>query len=118
MPDLRQEGTLTAWLEHDHRDWFTNDDTYNFGPFDGGIGVTFSAVKRAPYRLDLQVDGALERSFSIATKAKPAKSPSGRWGVHIGLTWGRGMVRLYVNGKLAKSIAREDGKDITGGQLH
>ena len=77
-------------------DWATNDKKYRIAPV-SVKGITLSVVKNADRTLDVTLTGALNQEFTFRVSPIPDTGPQG---LHVGLTWGDGQVKLYLSGKL------------------
>ena len=56
--NFQDEGTVEVWIRHDHEDWATNSDGYDFGTFTKE-GVTVSTAKHPDKTIEFDVDGAV-----------------------------------------------------------
>jgi len=105
--DLKEQGTIAFWLQHDHDDWSFNEYRYDFGPFTFGK-ITMRAVKHPDRTLELTFDGPLGRTLTSKTDMPQYDSE----GVLVALSWQRLKAKLYLQGRLVET------KDISRRTLH
>jgi hypothetical protein len=91
--DLTQEGTIFAQLRHDHRDWTTNSNGYDFGTISTG-GASLRAVKEPTGILRLRL---LSPSGSFAVIDHPLDDLAEDT-VSVAASWNEDRARFYVGG--------------------
>jgi len=96
------EGTVTFWLQHEHRDWWSNGSGYNFGPISKG-GLSLSAQKHPDCTLDITIAGAAGKSYSF-NHPVPECGPKG---LFVAFTWSPTEITLDLNGKLIETCPIE-----------
>lgn len=96
---LTDEGTIEFWIDHEHSDWGTNENVYNFGPFTSD-DLQIKATKRSDKNLHIALSiGNDELHVFVG----PMPSVSAK-GVHVVVTWKvGGEIKLYLNGKPTSS---------------
>ena len=95
---LKKLGSLTFWLQHDHNDWQANDSQYNFWPYK--ISPFYVHVQKDSARmLHLKFDGPLDRAVAFSVEMPKFD----KRGVHVGLTWKKNVVKLYLQGELTET---------------
>ena len=109
---LEKKGTIAFSIKHDHPDWATNDQSYNFGPFDTGLGLAVRAVKHPDKTLEISVAGPMGMTHAFRGPM-PAVGPRGTM---VGVTWKDNELKLYLNGKLGHTATiPQEGDDEQGG---
>ena len=97
--NFQDKGTMEVWLRHDHEDWATNSDGYDFGTFTKQ-GVTVSTAKHPDKTIEFDVDGPLAQHFNIRVVIPPCDER----GLYVAMTWGQLEFTLYLNGQPAKTF--------------
>jgi hypothetical protein len=102
MPDEPQtptpEGAITFWCQHQHADWPTNEQDYNFGEVSGG-GVTATAVKHTDRTIAVSLSGPQGRTIEFRQPIPPCDQR----GLFIAINWTPLAATLYLNGKQAET---------------
>ncbi len=95
---FQEEGSMTFWCRHKHRDWPTNSNSYNFSEFTAQ-SIKVKASKHSDRTVELNIDGPLGQQFNIR---KPIPECD-EGGLFVAITWGRPEVKVYLNGKLVET---------------
>ena len=90
---LKTEGSMTFWLRHEHKDWATNNSSYNFGAVQTE-DVSAKAVKHPDKSVEIKLLDPFNQSFSFR---QPIPTCDDR-GLFVALTWKDRQVKLYLNG--------------------
>lgn len=100
MTSIQNEGTITFWLEHQHSDWSTNSNQYNFGPFTSH-GLKVTATKYQDKTLEIDIDGPLGHHVNFKQP-----TPAGdKRGVSVAITWKGSNINIFLQGKrVAKKV--------------
>lgn len=96
---VENEGSMTFWLSHEHDDWHSNSNGYNFNSFSGN-GLTVTVVKQPDCRLDLAVKGPMGQTFSF--RVPVPECPENR--LFVCLTWKHPEFNLYLNSQHIDTI--------------
>jgi Concanavalin A-like lectin/glucanases superfamily len=91
---LKDTGTITFWLRHEHADWATNDSGYKFGVIKKD-GIEASAVKNPDRTISVSLAGPFDQRFNFQTAIPPCEER----GLFVALTWDNKEVKLYLNGQ-------------------
>lgn len=98
--NIRETGSISFWASHEHADWATNGNGYNFGPFTVE-SISVRAKKHPSGSITFDVDGPLGQVFEIEA-AMPACGPKG---LYVAITWKHDTLNLYLNGELVKTVS-------------
>jgi hypothetical protein len=98
--DLTKEGTVMATVGHSHPDWDTNNNSYNWALPGHGL-ITWGATKNSEKTLSVWIEGPFRAKYDFTVAMPPC--PGGQ--LTIGVTWVKGEVILYLNGKRAKALS-------------
>lgn len=96
--DLTKEGTISFNVQHEHPDWPTNGNGYDFGTI-SMLPITVSARKDPNGILNISITGPFNKTFNFHRVIPPTSYPAF---VHVALTWGQKTMQLYLNGLLAE----------------
>lgn len=103
---LKKEGSIVFFAKHDHPDWTTNANAYNFPEMKhGSIHVT--SKKEPDGTFKVSVAGPFGQQFDFAVKPIPETDARG---LHVGVTWKENLVTLYLNGEVAGTVRAEKKK--------
>ena len=94
----QNEGTLAFLLKHEHRDWTTNSNGYDFGSFEKP-GLSANAVKHPDKTIELKFYGP----FGQLRFRRPIPRCDER-GLQVVITWRDSEVKLYLNGELVDTV--------------
>ncbi len=100
--DPTQEGTIAATVSHPHTDWPINKTNYRFD-LPSRAPIFWRAAKTADRTLSVWVVGPFLGDYNFQVSMPPC--PDGQ--LQIGLSWAKGEVKLYLDGKLAQTRARD-----------
>ena len=93
------EGTLMFWLKHEHKDWSTNSEGYDFGSIEKP-GISAKAVKHPDKTIELNFSGPFgQLSF------RPPVPKCDERGLQVAITWKGPEVKLYLNGQLVDTVS-------------
>ena len=110
MGNGHDEGTITLWFGHEHPDWVSNKDTYNFGPFGvPGAGAEVGIVKEPDGVLyfTIVVHGRTFRHEQLAASigTTPATEGGITHAMFFALRWSPKIVDLTLAGTIpAKKV--------------
>lgn len=99
MTDFQKEGSITFWLTHEHKNWVTNNAGYNFGTFTES-GISLQAIKHPDRTVEIVSTGPLASKLQFRCQIPPCDER----GLFVAVTWNRGDVSLYLNGKPADEM--------------
>ena len=98
---MQREGTLGFRLNHEHQDWATNEDAYDFGMYTQGT-VIMEAIKHSDKTIEIKLKGPFPNDI-IFREPIPQSNPLPV--LHVSVTWKDVDVKLFLNGKLVASKA-------------
>jgi hypothetical protein len=96
---VSDEGTIRFWLQDRHPDWATDARGYNFGT-KHPKGLVLKAMKHPDKTVELILDGLRGQTISLR---QPIPKCDAR-GLHVGITWSKAEVVLYLNGKVRQTL--------------
>jgi hypothetical protein len=96
---VSDEGTIRFWLQDRHPDWATDGRGYNFGT-KHPKGLVLKALKHPDKTIELILDGLRGQPLSLR---QPIPQCDAR-GLHVGITWSKAEVVLYLNGKVRQTL--------------
>jgi hypothetical protein len=97
--DLKVRGSVFARVVHPDIDWSTNNRSYSFDmPRSGPI--SWRATKHSNKTLTVWIVGPSDRKYDFSIPMPRCRDAA----LNIGITWGDGNVRLYLNGKLSNRL--------------
>lgn len=96
---LENEGHITFWIRHEHRDWSTNSAGYNLGQI-AEPGISVDAKKHPDKTVELKVLGPFGHHFTFRTQIPP----SDEHGLFVAITWKDRNVHLYLNGQRVETL--------------
>lgn len=103
MPSIAHEGSITFWLQHEHKDWFENEDRYSFGSFKQEE-FEVQATKQPDKTIELNVIGTLNQQFNFRESIPHCDDK----GLFVAITWAHSSINLYLNGNLTRTL-KSDG---------
>ena len=93
---MAQQGRTIAFrLQHQHEDWPTNNDSYNFGAANFQ-GISVVAMKHPDKTIELEILGPLGQHF-VFKEPIPQCDESG---LSVVIIWNKSNLKLFLNGKL------------------
>lgn len=99
VEQLSDTGSVNAWLTHEHDNWPTNGNDYNFGPFQIEGNVHLHATKVADGTLTVLVDGPHGEVFKFVDRVPPDAKKA----VMVTVTWNETSATLYLNGEAVQT---------------
>lgn len=97
---FEKEGTITFWLRHEHKDWTTDDHSYNFGEVEA-FGIKAQAIKHPDKTLQIDLNGAHGKHYSIREQMP---TPDDKGEVFVAVTWDISKAIFYLNGQPVQNI--------------
>ena len=98
---IQEKGTVTFWLKHEHPDWDTNNNGYNFKHADDQTGITIEAQKRPDKTLAISLGGTIEKKALFLGPMPKVEKPKG---LFVAVSWSKSKIQLYLNDKLVQDI--------------
>lgn len=100
LSDIQKEGSFTFNLSHEHKDWITNDNGYDFK------SVTYKEIiastkKNPDSNLILNLNGPLGFSTVFKQSIKDYKTDV----IHVAVTWKGSAIKLYFNGEFIEETS-------------
>ena len=92
---VKDEGTVTFWMQHDHADWFSNNDRYRF-PMIRHENLTVETVKNPDCTIEININGLRQQRLRFV---QPIPTSCDARGLHVAITWTVENVILYLNGQ-------------------
>jgi hypothetical protein len=100
---IKETGSITFWAKHEHPDWASNSNGYDFGSFTGE-GITVKMTKHPNRSVTFDIDGPFAKSFHLES-AMPDCGPKG---LFVAITWENKSLNLYLNGQLVETVSAND----------
>lgn len=97
LTDVQKEGSMSFTLSHEHNDWITNKNGYRFKPL-SIEGIFVQPFKDPDCTFRISINGSLGHSLTFRQDISEITTPK----LHVALTWKDALVKLYLNGELAK----------------
>ena len=98
---ILNEGSMTFWLRHEHKDWTSNSNTYSFGEIEHS-GIIAGSIKKPDRTVEIKLSGALGRDFTFRQSIPTCDER----GLSVAFTWTDKEINLYLNGRLVETISR------------
>ena len=96
---IEQEGSITFRIRHEDKDWATNDRPYDFPPVQAGP-IKAHVVKHPTRKIEIRVEGPLGAELVFEGTIPPVREE----GLNVAVTWSAQQIRLYLDGRLFKSV--------------
>ena len=96
---IEQEGSISFRVKHQDKDWATNDRPYDFPPVQAGP-IKAQVVKHPTRKIEIRVEGPLGAELVFEGVIPPVREE----GLTVAVTWSAQQVRLYLDGRLFKSV--------------
>jgi hypothetical protein len=97
----KDKGTLGFLMYHEHPDWWSNNDGYNFGPYNFGPMI-IKCTKTPDRILRIEVSPLFERTVSFECPIEEEAVKDG--GIRVHINWGKPTVNLFLAAKLVQSV--------------
>jgi hypothetical protein len=102
------EGTLRFWLQDQHPHWASDERGYNFGT-KHPQGLVVEALKHPDKTVEIILGGLGGGPLRLR---EPIPRCDVR-GLHVGITWSKAEVVLYLNGKACQTLSRSSSQEGT-----
>ena len=97
LKDIQKVGSITFTLNHEHDDWITNKNAYKFKP-QILEGIFIQSFKDPDCTLRISINGPLGHSLTFRKDISGITTSK----LHVAITWNDALVKLYLDGILAK----------------
>ena len=97
---MQNEGTVDLWLTHEHEDWATNENGYDFGMYSQGT-VIIESIKHPDKTIEVKLKGPFPKDIIFKEPIPHSDLPAA---LYVVVTW-KDEVKLYLNGELVASKA-------------
>ncbi len=98
---VSDKGTIRFWLQDRHPRWASDECGYDFGT-KRTQGLVVTALKHPDKTVEIILDG-LDGLPSRLREAIPSCDVRG---LHVGITWSKTEIVLYLNGTARKTLSR------------
>ena len=107
---LNKEGTVALRLNHEHKDWSTNQHAYQWSGNTGGVSYEATKHPNGMFQASFNVPQA-DRDFAFIVPRVPKCDQRG---LFVEIIWREKEINIFLNGKVVQTL-KEWGSDFIGG---
>jgi hypothetical protein len=103
LKNVKNEGSIVFWLNHEHKDWPTNSSGYNFDTVQNE-DISAEVTKHPDKTVEIKLTGPFDKTFVFRRSIPPCDQR----GLQVAMAWKDDNVQLYLNGNPEDSKTVEE----------